>query len=638
MVITLGINMGASKTIYSIFSKINEKYISNVLLLNNSFRTIPSVICYTKNHRLFGNNAFSSVKQYFESSYNNIPRLINFEDNQKKREDELKYFYAQNLNKENYKFNNFNEFGEKVNITSDYIIADYLSLINDYYFEKEKVKYEISCLSVPDFFNDKEKEKLTLICESIGMKEINIYNESSAITIYYGYTKYRDLFVNEDKKIDENIVKYILFIDIGYSKCSFILSKFKYDEFTVSYVIDHPNLGGRNFDEIIYKHCISKFKKEKIEISNKMKYKLLEEIQKKRIQLSVNNEATIYVEKFFKEEDLKIEITRKEYETMIKNKIEKIEEDFSKILKFIKINEIKIDYVELAGEITRTPIIQKVIEKKSYKISKTILIDECTSVGAALLGNFYNGNFPIKYLKNVHGYKEFKNHKKFTFLNQNSFQERTSFKNSIYDYVEKQKDIDLKYNFFISKKTEFSKLINNFKVKVDNNQLEEIKKLEKKLRNIEINDDLISDDYANLKKIVKNENEELKNYENKISEIEKEKKNFISQLNVKREKNKLMKEIEKKNYELECFIHDFIENEIIFNDGSNKNKNKFIENKIKEEREFSKKINDFIEKNINGLEQIKKIKCQELFEKRKSFIEKYENDENERINKIKSLI
>ena len=505
--------------------------------MNNSFRTIPSVICYTKNHRLFGNNAFSSLKQYFESSYNNIPRLINFEDNQKKREDELKYFYVQNLNKDNYKFNNFNEFGRKVNIKSDYIIADYLSLINDYYFEKEKVKYDISCLSVPDFFNDKEKEKLTLICESIGMKEINIYNESSAITMYYGYTKYRDLFLNEDKKIDENIVKYILFIDIGYSKCSFILSKFKYDEFTVSYVIDHPNLGGRNFDEIIYKHCVSYFTKEikeNIEISDKMKYKLLEEIQKKRIQLSVNNEATIYVEKFFKEEDLKIEITRKEYETMIKNKIKIIEEDFSKILNYIKNNEIKIDYVELAGEIMRTPIIQQVI-KNYYKISKTILIDECTSVGAALLGNFYNGNFPIKHLKNVHGYKDFKNHKKFTFLNKDSFQQRTSFKNSIYDYVEKQKDIDLKYNFFISKKTEFSKLINNFKVKVDNNQLEEIKKLEKKLRNIEINDDLISDDYANLKKIVKNENEELKNYENKIVKLKRKKKFYFS---IKFEKRK----------------------------------------------------------------------------------------------------
>ena len=129
--------------------------------------------------------------------------------------------------------------------------------------------------------------------------------------------------------------------------------------------------------------------------------------------------------------------------------------------------------------------------------------------------------------------------------------------------------------------------------------------------------------------------------------MKKKKKNFISQLNLKREKNKLLKEIEKKNYELECFIYDFVEKKIIFNNGSNEEsninkmkewRNKFIENKIKEEREFSKKINDFIEKNINDLEQIKKIKCQELFEKRKSFIEEFENDDNEKIKKIKSLI
>ena len=32
--ISLGINIGASKTVYSIFSKINNKYVSNVLLMN----------------------------------------------------------------------------------------------------------------------------------------------------------------------------------------------------------------------------------------------------------------------------------------------------------------------------------------------------------------------------------------------------------------------------------------------------------------------------------------------------------------------------------------------------------------------------------------------------------------------------
>ncbi len=46
-------NIGGLKTVYC---KIYVKFISNALLMNNSSRIIPSIICYTKNHRLFGDN------------------------------------------------------------------------------------------------------------------------------------------------------------------------------------------------------------------------------------------------------------------------------------------------------------------------------------------------------------------------------------------------------------------------------------------------------------------------------------------------------------------------------------------------------------------------------------------------------
>ena len=61
------------------------------------------------------------------------------------------------------------------------------------------------------------------------MKNINIYNESSAITMYYGYTKYNDLLKNNQKEIN------ILFIDICHSKTSFILSNFKNDVIIVKH-------------------------------------------------------------------------------------------------------------------------------------------------------------------------------------------------------------------------------------------------------------------------------------------------------------------------------------------------------------------------------------------------------------------
>ena len=56
--------------------------------------------------------------------------------------------------------------------------------------------------------------------------DVNIFNESSAITMYYGYTKYRDNFVIGKNKVDTTITKNILFIDIGHSKSFFYFINF----------------------------------------------------------------------------------------------------------------------------------------------------------------------------------------------------------------------------------------------------------------------------------------------------------------------------------------------------------------------------------------------------------------------------
>ena len=307
-IISLGINIGGLKTVYSIASEENGKFIPNVLLMNGSKRIIPSIICYTKNHRLFGDNSKSSLKQNLDTSYNNLSRIIGVNN---LNEEELKYmFRSKKLNE--YKFYCYNENSEKKEIKSEYIIADYLSLINDYYFEKEKYEYDSTCLSVPDFYNINQREELKLICEAIGMKDVRIINESSAITMYYGYTKYSDLFGN-GIQISNEIDKNILFIDIGYSKTSIILSDFKSKVFSVKKVKYLPYFGGRYFDEIIANLCIDEFIKtnniDSIEISDRMKYRLLEVIRKERPNLSINEEIKILVDSFT-DKDLEIYIKK----------------------------------------------------------------------------------------------------------------------------------------------------------------------------------------------------------------------------------------------------------------------------------------------------------------------------------------
>ena len=458
-IISLGINIGALKTVYSIFSEINGKYVSNVLLMNNSSRIIPSIICYTKSHRLFGDNSLSSLKQNLDTSYNNLSRILDIND------ENLKFLFSK---KEQNKFYCYNELREKEEIGSENIIADYLSLINKYYFEKEKYDYTNTCISVPDFYTENQKEILQIICESIGMKNINIINESTAITMYYGYTKYRDLFVQETNEVDPTIEKNILFIDIGYSKTSFILSYFTYNKFEVKYVDYIPNIGGRNFDELIYNYCVDKFKQENnIEISDisiKMKYRILEEIQKKRIQLTVNNEILFKVEQIFNEKDLNIIIKKEELETIIKDLLDKINVKFDDVIKVVKEKQIKIDYVELAGELMRTPILQKMIENKKLEISKTILIDECTSVGAALLGSFFEKKFPIQKFEGINqvvGNKtdiveEFSGKK----INKNE-------KENIINHIKNMKEKDEDYNEGILLKNSIQKYLMYLKKLID---------------------------------------------------------------------------------------------------------------------------------------------------------------------------
>jgi molecular chaperone DnaK (HSP70) len=349
------------------------------------------------------------------------------------------------------------------------------------------------------------------------MKDIEIINESSAITMYYGYTKYSDLFGNGNK-IDPTIEKNILFIDIGYSKTSIILSDFKSKGFSVKKVKYLPYFGGRYFDEIIANLCIDEFIKtnniESIEISDRMKYRLLEVIKQKLPNLSINDEIKILVDSFYEEQDLDIYIKQEKYENEIISN-DNYYKQFISILEELK-NEIdnekiKIDYVEIAGEFMRTPFLQKKIneifankDNKKKIISTTILIDECASVGAALLGKYLYGDFPLTLEPLEFNYLGYSNKQIFkgkeeirkyieSLKGNKSELEKNQFISKIQNHISEQKGIDEKYDDLIKKKSEKSKSIyylKNLALKNDGLKvlLKQLNDLERRLRNMELSD------------------------------------------------------------------------------------------------------------------------------------------------------
>ena len=451
--ISIGINIGAQNTIYSIFSKVNNKsFITQVLLSDVASRVIPSILVYTDDHRLYGETAKASMKRFSESTYINLSRLIGFnpkcnfylkefgEDKDKNR----KYSYLGTPLKDNNKLNgkfkgyidkitkqdNKENLAQEVNpknyeeVTSDIILADFLSLLNDFYFKQQEINYDVITLSIPDYFTIYQREKMKIILESIHKdKMVNIITESTAITLYYGYTKYRDMFIKGKIGVDQLIKKYIIFIDIGHSKTTFIFSSFKFNEFKVLEVECLPYLGGRNIDFIILdkiledynkneevKEELTKIKKDKFIPDSKLLLRILESIEKGRKALTVNKDTTILVESLFADIDLEYKLKKEDFEKLIKDEfLNKFENAFKSFYKTIIKNKYTIDNIEMCGELIRIPILQSIVKKVSgMEISKKILIDECPSVGAALYGNYIYRNFPINTFKTLYEYNYYK--------------------------------------------------------------------------------------------------------------------------------------------------------------------------------------------------------------------------------------
>ena len=167
-------------------------------------------------------------------------------------------------------------------------------------------------------------------------------------------------------------------------------------------------MGGRDFDLAIYKYCCEKFNTDNgIDISknDKTKLRLLTPITKARKTLTVNKDAQISVDSISDDIDFSLLLTRENFEKLIEDKVSLFKNELINFINRNKKNYPNIDItnVEMAGELMRTPILEKAVKDIcKIEMSKTILTDECLSVGCSLYGALLKGVFPIKNFKGIY--------------------------------------------------------------------------------------------------------------------------------------------------------------------------------------------------------------------------------------------
>ena len=406
----IGISIGALNSTIALGKIIPSQLLfkSELLLSDTSLRTCPSIISFTSSHRLIGDQASLVIKKNINTSFQNIIRLIGFNLNVPFCQKEYnKYYYIGG--KYNSEKNKFPIIDNEM-LSPEEIVLSYLHLLYNSYIYEKNIETEYFVFSVPDYFTCLHKEYFKRIIDSLNIKkDYSIINESSAITLYFGYKNYNEYFINK-KQVDQKIIaevnpsitKYILFIDAGHSKITFILSKLNFKLFQVLNSVTIPFLGGRDLDNKIFQYCAKNFMDNYgIDISNdnKVKIRLMNPIMKARKTLTVNQDTHINIDSLKDDNDLSLILKREDFEKLINEELMLFKNE---LIKFCKNNEknfpdANISNIEMAGELMRTPCLQNIVKEVTGKsLSKTILTDECISIGCCLYGTLLKGCFPIK--------------------------------------------------------------------------------------------------------------------------------------------------------------------------------------------------------------------------------------------------
>ena len=416
----IGIDIGSLTTEVSLGTQNPSKshFEYELLLSDTSSRSTPSILSYTEIRRLIGDQASLVMRKNVNSTFQYINRLIGLIMKSNFGQKELNEFFIVGGDQdiENNKFN-FNVNNENYSLSTEDIITAFINKIKQQYIIDKKIEPQIYVFSVPDYFTCYQKNSLMNSIQSCGIKNnFHLINDSTAITLYFGYKKYREYFITNTKvhkvksaaTIDPTITKHIIFIDAGHSKTTFVLSKLNFNLFTVLDSVSLPFLGGRNFDEEIFKFCAEKFKEktgDDILNNKKCKLRLLNVISKSRKALTVNQDVSISVDCLFNDNDFTYLLTRKEFETICEKQINEFKETFQKFYeKNLKLYQgINISNIEMGGELMRTPCLENIIKEiTKIEMSKTILTDECIAVGCSLYGSLLKNCFPIENFQGIY--------------------------------------------------------------------------------------------------------------------------------------------------------------------------------------------------------------------------------------------
>ncbi|XP_076021011.1 heat shock 70 kDa protein 4b isoform X1 [Genypterus blacodes] len=237
-------------------------------------------------------------------------------------------------------------------------------------------------VSVPCYYTDAERRSVVDAAQIAGLNCLRLMNETTAVALAYGIYK-QDLPPPEEK------ARNVVFIDLGHSGYQTSVCAFNKGKLKVLATACDPELGGKDFDEMLVRHFCEEFaKKYKLDVKTKPRalVRLYQECEKLKKLMSANiSDLPLNIECFMNDIDVTAKMNRARFEEMCADILARVEAPLQSLLENTKMKKEDIYAVEIVGGASRIPSVKERISKFFGKeLSTTLNADEAVARGCAL--------------------------------------------------------------------------------------------------------------------------------------------------------------------------------------------------------------------------------------------------------------
>jgi heat shock 70kDa protein 4 len=406
----LGISLGSSDSFVGFIQKGTVDIVRNEI----SERKTPTVVGFTHENRLTGDNAVAKIKSNLKNTVRYMKMVIGGDAEVIKRE--LPFELAEMTQVEE---------GRDIGYTVSYLGTDkvfsatevtamFLTKLVDLAKSFTGISAKDVVIGVPSFYSTRQRELLVDACKIANINLLSLISENTAIGLQYGI--YRNLEFQEPAKEGEEAATAaesktghnVLFMHSGHSYTELTLAQYFRGEFRVLASKSTVAVSGRAIEKVLVDQCVSEFcKKNKMnrsDLPKKSILKLEESVAKAKKVLSANSEAAVNVECLFEDRDISVLFKREDLEAACAPLEAELKSLVVSLLQESGVG-LTLTCVEVTGGSSRVPFIQNALRTAldslqiSLPLSKTLNADECVARGATLFAAILSPLFKVREFK-----------------------------------------------------------------------------------------------------------------------------------------------------------------------------------------------------------------------------------------------